>query len=147
MVVSLSLKQFIFLYLLVLCFSQIQNHLSLSFMLFGKRNVEDFFLMYYKCQYLQFIITSPILNTMNKFTDWINKYSFVLNRKLRLNIFIRYFSLLSWQKQHCDDHCFSNDAMNTAMLSLRTRSEFHSIETCCVCVCVWGGGACVHAQR
>ena len=30
---------------------------------------------------------------MNIIRDWINNYSFVLNRNLRLNIFIRYFSL------------------------------------------------------
>ena len=35
MVVSLLLKQFIFLYLLFLCFSQIQNHFSRSFTHFG----------------------------------------------------------------------------------------------------------------
>ena len=34
--------------------------------------------------------------------------------------------------------------MNTAMLSLRTRSEFHIIETCSVCVCGGGGGGGVH---
>ena len=68
--------------------------------------------MYYNCQYLQLIITSPLQ-----------------------------------QKQHCNDHCFSNDAMNTAMLSLSTRSEFHIIEKCVCARARARARVCMHKDK
>ena len=136
--VSLFLEQFIFLYPL---FSRkLQNHFS--FMFFVKQNVEDFFAV-------EITSSDTTCTTYNYFS--ISKSSLVYEYNSLIWYINVTFSFIKIYhgKQHCHNYWW-NEAINTAMLSLNTRSESHIRkgewgQRCvgtCIHECVH---ACVHA--